>query len=204
MCDKHAFLCDWHFWIEIASVLATLLLGYIAVWGDALKAKWVGPRLRIQLQNYDGHPISFSNGSPSRWYHITVTNSRRTSPAHNVRVVLLDVVRPAADGSFPAPLVHSRVPMKWQHGHSAPASMTVGPPTNADIGFVSPSGFVLNPEFVPNDIDPALGPGGRYRVRFIAVSDETESNTLSLEIAWNGQWSDDTNTMRRNLTIQVV
>ena len=38
----------------------------------------------------------------------------------------------------------------------------------------------------------------------IAAGDNAESNPLVIEIAWDGEWSDDTDTMSKHLVIKQV
>jgi hypothetical protein len=40
--------CDKQFWIEVAGVLATLILAAVAIWGEPLRAYFVGPRLTVR------------------------------------------------------------------------------------------------------------------------------------------------------------
>ena len=35
-----------------------------------------------------------------------------------------------------------------------------------------------------------------------AVSDNAESDPIYLDISWNGEWSDDTKTMKQNLVVK--
>lgn len=64
-------MTDYEFWIQtgvqIAAVVATLILGALAIWGEALRAKWLGPRLTLRLFDPQGERIDLSNGTPSRW-----------------------------------------------------------------------------------------------------------------------------------------
>src|SRR6266478_2771680 len=109
------------FWIgtsiQVASVIATLILGALAIWGESLRARWVGPRLTLELLDPLGERIGMGpDGTPSRWYHLRVTNQRRSAAAQNVRVVLVKVLRPSADGVFqPVPL-SGQLQLGWQNG----------------------------------------------------------------------------------------
>lgn len=92
-------MSETQFWIQIgiqiAAVLATLLLGVIAIWGDNIKAKFLGPKLQLSLFNPGGERINLTDGTNTRYYHLRVTNIRRSAQAHKVRVVVTKIVRPA-------------------------------------------------------------------------------------------------------------
>jgi hypothetical protein len=149
------------FWIQTAvqavAVFATLLLAVLAIWGNTIKAKLVGPKLTLKLFDPLGERIDLSDGSEARYYHLRVTNTRRSAHANNVRVVLTKVMRSAADGSFPSESLTGPIQLTWQHGHSMPQYPTIGPAINSDLGFVVKSkGFMLSTHFVPNNLDPKI------------------------------------------------
>ncbi len=106
--------------IQIVSVLAALILAGLAVWGNSIRAKLVGPKLKLKLFDPEGERIDLTDGSQARYYHLRVINERRSSQANNVRVVLTKVMRPAADGTIPTESLTGPVQLIWQHGHSMP------------------------------------------------------------------------------------
>ena len=168
--------------VQIATVLATLLLAVLAIWGESIRAKLVGPKLTLKLFDPLGERIDLSDGSEARYYHLNVTNTRRTAHANNVRVVLTKVLRSAADGSFPSESLTGPIQLKWQHGHSMPQYPTIGPAINCDLGcVVNGKGFRLSTLFVPNNLDPKVLIGQKIRIEAIAVSDETESNPVNVK-----------------------
>ena len=112
------------------------------------------------------------------------TNERRSARAASVRVVLTKVSRPAADGTVRPTLLSGPIQLTWQHGHSLPQYPTLGPALNADLGFVTKGGsFQLTPMFVPNNLNIEVKPGERITIEALAVSDETESEPICVEIA---------------------
>lgn len=192
--------------VQIAGVIVTLILGALAIWGEWLRARWVGTKLSLDLLDPQGQRIGLGgpNGIPSRWYHLRVTNQRRSAPAKNVRVVLVNVSRPAADGQIrPTPL-SGPVQLGWQNGAFVPQYPTIGPPLNADLGMVTGGEFRLTTLFVPNDLNVTLQAGQRMVVEALAISDETESAPLCVEISWDGTWAEDTVEMSRHLVVRQV
>lgn len=197
------------FWIQtgihLATVVATLLLGAIAIWGDVIKAKLLGPKLKLSLFSPEGERINLTDGTNARYYHLRVTNSRRSARAHNVRVVVTKIVRPAADGSIPKETLSGPVQLTWQHGHSMPQYPTLGPSLNCDLGcLLKDKGFFLSLWFVPNNVDPKVLGGQKMQVEAIAVSDGTESSPVTVEITWDGTWREDAKEMTKHMVVKEI
>jgi hypothetical protein len=197
------------FWIQtavqIASAVAAVLVAILAIWGDAIRARLVGPKLTLRLFDPSGERINLTGGSHARYYHMRVANERKSARAHNVRVVLTRVRRPSADGTFPPDSLSGPVQLTWQHGHSLPQYPTIGPAINCDLGcIVKDQAFFLTTMFVPNNLDVQVRENQRIVIEAIAVSDETESNPLCVEISWNGKWSEDTKEMANHLVVKEV
>jgi hypothetical protein len=202
-------MTECQFWIQtgvqVATVVATLTLAGIAIWGEAIRAKWLGPRLTLRLFDPQGERIDLTDGTPSRWYHLRAANERRSAHAVNVRVVLTKVSRPSADGHVRPTLLSGPIQLTWQHGHSLPQYPTLGPALNADLGFVTSNGvFRLTPVFVPNNLDVEIRPGQRVVVEALAISDQAESRAVCVEIAWDGVWSEDATEMGTHLVVKEV
>ena len=202
-------MTDEQFWtqtaIQIASVLATLILAGLAVWGTSIRSKFVGPKLKLKLFDPKGERIDLTDGSQARYYHLRVINERRSAQANNVRVVLTKVMRPAADGTIPSYSLTGPVQLVWQHGHSMPQYPTIGPSINCDLGsLVNGKGFQLCTMFVPNNLDPVVLGNQKIKIEAIAISDETESDPLCIEIAWDGTWEEDSNEMLKHMVVKEV
>ncbi len=197
------------FWIQtgvqVATVIATLIVACLAIWGDVIRARWVGPKLTLHLFDPQGEKINLTDGTPSRWYHLRVTNDRRSAYAVNVRVVLTKVSRPSADGSIHPTLLSGPLQLTWQHGHSLPQFPTLGPALNVDLGFVTKDGvFRLTPWFVPNNLNVDVRPGERVVIEALAISDQSESLPICVEVAWDGNWSEDAAEMGTHLVAKEV
>ena len=190
--------------VQVASVLATFIVAALAIWGNQLRAWLVGPQLSLSLYDPQGEAINLTGGAKSRFYHVRVENKRRSAHATNVRVVLTKLSGPAADGSVPVARLSGPVQLTWQHGHSLPQFATLGPALNADLGvLVNGQNFSLTTFFVPNNQDFSLLANQRIRVELQALSDETESPPLVVDISWDGKWSDDTQEMSKHLVVKT-
>ena len=101
------------------------------------------------------------------------------------------------------------IPLARQHGHTLPLLATVGPAATYDLLCLI-SGALINGKagaqlqlvFTPNNLDPLIRAGERVLVELVALSNQGQSPPLQIEISWNGQWSDDTETMSRNLVVK--
>jgi hypothetical protein len=86
-----------------------------------------------------------------------------------------------------------------------PQYPTLGPALNADLGFVTKNGaFQLTPWFLPNNLNVVVKPGERVVVEALAVSDQSESPPLCVEVAWDGVWSEDATEIGAHLVAKEV
>lgn len=195
----------WQMAIQIASVIATLLLAVIAIWGDAIKSALVGPKLALSINDPLGERIDQSDGRKCRYYHLRIFNERKSAPAHNVRVVLTKLLKPAADDSIPDSALAGSVQLNWRFGRYQPQFPTIGPTMICDLGYlIDGQEFKLSTIYNPNNLNCKVEADQRIHIEVIAVSDEMESKPLRIEIAWDGGWSDDTVEMKRHLVVKEV
>jgi len=183
----------------------TILLAIVAVFGGWLKQKILRPKLILSLVNPAGEHSLSSKGVKLRYYHLSVRNNRRHCPAHNVRVLLKGFSRPDADGHFRKSDFTGAVQLMWQFAQTVPQFPTIGPEMVCDLGYIpSEDRFRLATIIYPIKLDPSVKPNEKVRLTLQAVSDEKESKPLSLEISWDGLWSEDTEQMRRHLVIKEI
>jgi hypothetical protein len=193
----------WYMLVQIVLALSTIALAVIAIWGHVIRAKLYGPRLNIKLQNTRGNLSKFSDGVMSRYYHVIVTNSRRISPAHNVRVVVKAIFRPSADGVMHPTSLSGPVQLAWQYQSYKPQFQTIGAESICDLGCLREGErFTLSTLYRSISLDPALSAGNKMVVILIALSDEVESEELRVEIAWDGKWDEDSDAMARYLVVK--
>jgi len=199
----------WYIGVEIAGVLATLLLAVIAIWGPAIKACLLAPKLELFLHDPEGDRIDMraADGTtvPSRWYHLRLTNKRRFAVAHNARVVVTAISRPAADHSMELQRRSGPIQLVWQHGRLLPQYLTLGPDRICDLGRLEKdNAFRLELMLVPNNADPCVRKGEEMWVEVVGQADETETKPLLLSITWDGTWSEDTSDMKKHLVVKRV
>jgi hypothetical protein len=197
----------WYITATWLGVIGTFILAIAAIWGDLIRAKFYGPRLQIRLENPRGEVSVFSDGVVSRYYHLRVSNNRRTSPAHNVRVVIKEIFKPAADGTMQPEPLSGPVQLVWQFQGSQPQFQTIGPDSICDLAYLRRNEVLtLTPIHASISMAPSLTLSANQRLiaTIVALSDECESNELRVQIDWDGNWSDDSEVMRNHLVVQTV
>jgi hypothetical protein len=191
----------WNIVIQGLVAFGTLLLGAIAIWGDFIRHRLLGPRLKIKLLDQNGTLTNIASGSPGRYYKIDVSNRRRWSPAINVRVILKNILKPAADGTLTPQVLSGPIQLTWIW--LLPQYPTIGPNEICTFGkLIKGENFYLSTYIVPNNFVGHLKPSEKMLIEVQAVADNAESEPLFVEISWDGRWSDDTLQMRQHLVVK--
>jgi len=195
----------WSLIIQGAVGVGTLLVAAIAIWGNLIRSWWSGPKLKVSLHNPMGELTNLNDGTAVRYYHLRVANSRKWSPAHNVRVLLTKIFQPAADGRWVDRSFSGPLQLTWQFPQFHVRFPFIGPDDISDLGcIVKGHQFAITPYVVPNNFNGYVGPNQRIKVEVIAVADNGQSKPVLIEIAWDGNWSDDTAEMSRHLVVKEV
>src|ERR1700723_2193154 len=99
---QDAFMTDCQFWIQTAVLalgsIGTVSVAGLAIWGDKIRRKYVGAKLRLRLLDPSGEAMTLANGAEARFYHVVMENLRPHAIATNACVVITEIVRPNADG----------------------------------------------------------------------------------------------------------
>jgi hypothetical protein len=193
----------WSLIIQGAVGVGTLLVAITAIWGDVIRSRWSGPKLRVSIHDAKGELNWLNDKRPARYYHMTVINDRRWSPAHNVRVLLTKVFQPAADGRWVDRSFSGPLQLSWQFPESHPMFPVMGPDRICDLGFiVKGERFRLSPYVVPNNFTGYVSSNEKILVEVVAVADNGESLPARVEITWDGEWSDEETEMSRHLVVK--
>ena len=192
-----------------ASAITGTIIAILAVWGESIRSRLAGPRLMVSLLNPDGEKTTWTGPGiptkPTRFYHLRVSNGRRSSPAKGVRIVLAGLARTAADHSLTALPLTGPIQLTWQFPRQSPQYPTIGPDHTCDLGHAEDgSGFSLSTYLTPNNFQGKIVQNQRMRVEIRGIAENCESKALFLEIAWDGAWSEDTLDMRRHLVVKRV
>jgi hypothetical protein len=205
--DESEFWWNWS--IAAVSALATLAAVIVALFGNWIVARLWPPLLSIRLQDSTCKTVEtlLEPGiTLSRWCHIRVENRRRWAPVTDVRVLLQRLERADAAGQLQTSWM-GEVPLRWSHQSFKPPAIAIGRPEEADLISVTknpssgPHILQLHPLFRSHSLQATWNSACKLAVTLQARGVEGDSNTLRVEIIWDGQWSDDAEQMKRQLVI---
>lgn len=209
----------WNWWVQLATAGATFLAVVVALFLDWFRARFFPPRLALRLVSARGTPpvtafitIAGQQGTfqtDSRWYHLQVENSRRMSRATDTQVCLLSVGVPNAAGQI-LPRSTGAIPLKIRHEGIVRPGRIIGPSAEWDLCSIFkqvPLGggpiFELQTIIAPTDLAVQRNQAFRMVLTFQARAIEADSNILTLELSWDGKWSDDTDQMANHLVMSI-
>jgi hypothetical protein len=195
----------WNLVVQSAVGVGTILVAVLAIWGDLARSWWSGPKLKVRLLTGSGELTTIADGTPVRYYHVKVTNGRKWSPPRNVRVLITKILLPASDGSWVDRSFSGPLQLTWQFPQFRTPFSFIGPDDVSDLGYI-PKGqrFILSPYIVPNNFTGFVEGNQTIRAEITAVADNGQSDSIVLEIAWNGSWSDNQVEMSQHLVIKEV
>ncbi len=199
----------WQLVINSVVGIGTILVAILAIWGDWIRYRLGGaPKLTLTLRDPHGDLVRINQGDSTRrarYYHLLVANDRKWTLAHNVRVVIVEYLRPIADGTLVSQPLSGPLQLMWQFALVNPNPMyrTVGQDAICDLGYiVEGEDFKLATYYAPSNFEGSLSKDQRMRLIVQAIADNAVSNTLSIDVAWNGRWSEGTLEMASNLVIK--
>ena len=206
------FWMSW--WVQLAVAIGTVGAVIVALFGP-FRAKFFPPQLSIVLADPEGeltqvrlawmeNDVEQERPEDARYYHVRVSNSRRWSPAHQAQVFLIQVEEPAADGQFAVSWAGD-LPLNWKHQQLFPLLRTVGPTSEADLcSVVKDKWLQLHPLIVPNNLEAKRREPTKLILSVQAKSNECDSRVLRVKVAWDGDWHEGAQEMRRHLVIETV
>ncbi len=191
------------------TALGTLAVAIAAIWGDWFRSRWAAPRVEILPHNLRGTVTNFSQEPQRRviYYHLRAANSRRWAAAKNCRIILREVHRRGPDRKFHPILVSVPPQYVWAPAELTPIVVDLSGEQQIDFGRVAEGNSRFEPVLYgyPNDFLGYVGPDESVRYRLQAVAGGAPVGPPCVyEVAWNGQWSDNLDTMGLNLTITKV
>lgn len=191
-------------WIQIAVAIGTIGATVIALFGQPIRY-FIGlrPKLRLRLLNDEGE--FFPSLTPKlRYYHIKAWNDSQLFQATNVRVVISKIARPTADGSYKEEELIGPLQLLWRFSKYHTQFATIGHEEICDLGHITEKEFTFTTLVMPKDFLGNIESGQKARIELMAIADNAKSDPIYLEIAWNGNWSDDTIKMKNNLVIKEI
>ena len=206
----------WQFWTDLTvkalGTVATFLAVFVALFGSWWRNVIVPPRLTISLARGDGFPyiLRLENRetkevrqTPGFWYHVRVDNHTRWNPVSDVYVFLLSVEELDAADQF-KPIWVGQAALGWRLDAN-PQPKKIGYTAECDLCHIlkDPLSVNLSP-IVLGQVPSIFTQATRLRLTLRARGIEADSNQLRVQIAWDGQWSDDKAEMSRHLVVTVL
>jgi hypothetical protein len=196
-------------WFTEFGIVGTWVVGFLALFGDRIRAWCFKPKLHLELNSDVGSYSPQSDGKRitghARYYHLRVTNRRTYPKADDVQVLLLGVENIRDQNRRPGDL-YVPLPLGWSNG-LYPLARSIGSKTEgiADLLFVRDDGLLrFVPVVVPLNFPAEYSGETHLHVTAIAKGLECESNVIRLRIDWDGVWERDEAAMKKHFLISAV
>ena len=189
--------------INGVGVLATLAVVILAIWGQRIRQLWTKPQLKIELMEPS---LNTANGQKTWYYLLRISNDRQSAPASNVRVHLEQVYKKGPEGSWQKQHFSGPTQVLWRWHTSRPQYAKIGPEDASPFGCLSEksNAFELQLYWCPNNLSPRIHSNDPTRLEFKAVSDTAESRTITVQVAWDGEWAEGGAEMPNHLVVQEI
>lgn len=146
---------DFSLIVQALAAVGTLLAVVMAIWGDWVRSRLAPPQLSVHLRDPDGELTKRNDGLKVRYYHLSVSNSRRWAPARNVTVYVVLLEERGPDQRWRRTMPSGPIPLTWQFGPST--IRLIGQPQLCDLARVVERGdFRITTQFLPNNFPGVL------------------------------------------------
>lgn len=213
MSIEEQFWLNW--WVNIAVAIGTISAVIVALFGQAFRAKFFPPKLALKLIHPEGEKtkqrLTWFDGNQQkerwedvRYYHVQVQNYRRWSPANQTQVFLTKLEEPGPDDDLQVTW-RGDIPIGWRHQDVHPTARTIGPAADCDLcSVVKGKWLQLHPLVTPYNLNAQRGEKSILVLTLQARSNEGDSSLVRIQIAWDGEWNDGADEMKRHLTVKVL
>ena len=191
--------------VNIFIAIGTITVAVIAIWGEWIRSKIYPTKLKIVPHNLEGNLTKFANGKRVIFYHLGINNTRLWRTVKNCRVNLVKISKKGPDGEFqPIKLV---VPQQyvWAPAELTPPSVNIVKKQILDFGRLIEGNDKFEPLLygIPNNFEGFVKQGDVIRFHLeISAEDYVSRNNYIFEVAWNGKWNSNLQTMKHNLVIK--
>ena len=172
----------------IATFTAAIVALLIALFGDQARSWLHPPRLKLALDRPLGKRMTVE-GVSCRWFCGRVSNRKRSTKATEVHVLLLGVDSIEKTGRHE--YWSGEVPMERSHAKVYPNPPVVGHDALYDLFTVYRDRRVaLHPHPLAGDLRTEYGTPVHIALRLQVRATEADSETVEIEIDWDGQWAE--------------
>ncbi len=196
---------DWPtFWVQVVYTLVTVGILVAAIWGQPIRTRFFGPRLKVSLANASGSLTNRGDGSPTRYFHLRIDNERPSMPARSVKVLCTHLGK--ATGSTPPVLVPLPIPLQflWSFPQFHALTQTIVSDHRCDLGHIDQgsTGFEFDFYIKPNNVDTAVKAGETALLEIKVEGENCPSATaIRLRVTWDGEWAEDDEAMASHLVV---
>jgi hypothetical protein len=190
-------------YLQAIGVCASSIIAIFAIWGEQIRARFLGPKLVLSLFKPEGEEtfVSHANNefTPIRYYHLKVENKRKGLIAQNVQVILLSIDSPDKGGKNKITSLGGRLPFPWSFRQPIKGMeeksyySNIGPDDLCDLANMEKGEKlkILAARWHIIIDQLLIGANQKAVIEAVAVADNTQSNRIKLEISWDGQWPKD-------------
>ncbi len=201
----------WQVTSDILIIFGTISVAVLAIWGEQVRNWLAAPRISIEPHNLTGKKIHDSNGRLMIFYFLKVVNRRRWATARGVRVVLKRIDRRGPDHNFHPDGEPVPYQFCWSPSETEPVLQTITDQKVVDLGWLSAPDQTGQSVFQPKmyswphrpDFHVRNGEAVRYHLEVQGDNFYCTKPTV-VEVAWDGQFTDDLNELQKHLRITMI
>jgi hypothetical protein len=177
-------------WVSAA---ISTLLAVLAIWGDQIRSRLVGPKLDLILPSEVGDLVTDPSTQKRKLYfHLKVENRRTWSPAEEVRVLLTHIEKQGPGRSFFAEPMITPLQLRWAYSFSREQFPTIMSSDTCDLGCLDEieHRFRLTTYIKPEGYPGFVGAEETMRVKLNVYANRLWARkSITIEISWDGKWS---------------
>jgi hypothetical protein len=197
----------WNTIINALIAIGTIGVVVLAIWGDWIRSRFLGPRLVLTLPNPYGSIVQWSDNKKSIFYHLVLINERSTVTAKRCRVILKKTWRKVPTGEFQELSLQVPLFLTWSPSEVNPPYVDVTKDQVLDFGYLKEGEGRFRPSLltVPFSFEGYVQAQEVLRYGLEIVCDNFVSKRLQVyEVAWDGQWDATVEGMKKHLNIRQV
>lgn len=205
---------DWLLVSQVVAAFGTLSVAILAIWGGYFKSIFTPPKLKIIEQNLDGEKTILRKGPRGAisnaviFYHLKVVNNRTWSIAKNCKVLLTEVlIRGIADQEFHRIPLNTTLSFRWTPSEHTGLMVDISHEHIFDFGYLEKDSLAFAPilSSYPNNFPGSVFPNTTVRyVLHITAEGYRSKRPQVFEVYWNGDWEDNMDDMRKNISIKEI
>jgi hypothetical protein len=196
----------WNLVINILIALGTVGAVVVAIFGNWIMTKIFSAKLDVEILNKEGELTKFNSGKRVIYYHLRIIN-KKSIIVKNCRVFLKKIQKLQTDGQYlDLPLA---VPPRylWAPAESSPEKNDIVTEQVLDFGYITEGSNQITLSVTPifNNFKGIQGKNESFRYLLEIIADNYRPKKLiTIQIFWDGKWTENLNEMEKSLVIQKI